>query len=136
MYKIYNANNAFYGVFKEDVLPPVHSATFNALGYNKIQYFDNEGGLSLFKHLLKQEDINAINERLNNYYYKNDLVGEGLGHSILFKRLGTDVEPWIAKDKDGKPIEPDFGYSISELHSISLFYEEPLLKYPNTSNIY
>lgn len=127
LFKIYDANDGvtFFGWWKANIPTPVHSATFNALGYNKAQYFTK----GLFKNNIQQ----ALKGKLNNYYIKNDLVGEGLGHSGCFARLGTDIGPWTATDKDGKPIVKDnaFGYALSKLHPLTHFLNLGSLKYPN-----
>ena len=117
LYNIYDDNNGYFGLFKKNIKEPIRSATFNALGYNKVQYFDN--------WLFNDSLVEDIKDVLYNYYYKNDFVGEGLGHSWVYKRLGTDIGPWIAKDENGDIIveEDKWGYAIAKLHSIELFYE-------------
>ncbi|MGF7047665.1 hypothetical protein J2T13_002170 [Paenibacillus sp. DS2015] len=130
LYKIYDANDGTFGFFKSDITPPIHSATFNGLGYNQVDYFSNG--------LFKQGNVNSISQKLTNYYYKNDLVGEGAGSSWAFKRLGTDVGPWTAKDEKGNVIMPEDNTSLdlTKVHAIGLFYYEPGLKYPTLSNYY
>jgi len=68
------------------------------------------------------------------------IVGDGLGASALFKRIGTDKGPWIAKDENGNVIDapkvPVLNMVFSELHGIDLFYKDSRLKYPQTTGIY
>jgi len=121
---VYDANDGTFGFFKSDIATPVHSATFNALGYNKAQFFG--------KWLFKRGIVDDVIDKLTNYYYERDFVGDGLGHSVLFKRLGADVGPWTAtKDGEGNPIPPGSKFELSKLHSISLFMRDSLLTYPN-----
>ncbi|WP_052380355.1 cellulose binding domain-containing protein [Paenibacillus camerounensis] len=128
LYKIYARN---HHIFKTDIQEPEHSATFNALGYNKIVYYS----------LLSPNVLSDLKPNLNNYSYNYDLVGGGLGISTLFKRIGNDIGPWTAQDKDGNVIAANktwftFGnYDFSGLHAITLFHDDPSLQYPNTSYI-
>jgi len=34
LYKVYDSNDGTFGLFKSNIKVPVHSATFNGLGYN------------------------------------------------------------------------------------------------------
>lgn len=65
-------------------------------------------------------------------------MGEGLGSSLMYKRLGKEIGPWTAKDKDDKDIVPDdkLGYVLFNLHGIDLFYDNELLMYTNGSRYY
>ena len=124
MYKIYARN---HHIFKTDIQEPEHSATFNALGYNKVVYYS----------LLSPNVLSDLKPNLNNYSYNYDLVGGGLGISTLFKRIGTDIGPWTAQDENGNEIAANktwftFGnYDFSGLHAITLFHDDPSLQYPN-----
>lgn len=74
---------------------------------------------------------------MNNYYYEHDFVGDGLGASALFKRIGTDIGPWVAKDENGNVIDgtkiPGLNLIFSAVHGIDLWYNDSGLKYPQTS---
>ena len=80
LYKVHNANEG--GLFKKkaNIPTPVHSATFNALGYNRAVYIT-----------LENDILAEYKNKLTNYYYWQDLVGETLGATVLFDRAGTDV---------------------------------------------
>ena len=84
LFKTYNANEG--GLFKEkaNIPVPVHSVTFNALGYNKAVY------ASLF--VANNNVLKSYKSKLTNYYYWLDLVGEGFGNAVGYTRAGTDVE--------------------------------------------
>lgn len=127
LYEVYDANDGTLGFFKSNITEPIHSATFNALGYNKKQYFTN--------WLFKQSNVEKINNRLYNYYFNKDLVGEGLGNSLLFERLGTEMPGWTATDADGNDIPTSswLPYEFAKLHGIDLFYSQGGLKYPNST---
>lgn len=118
------------GFAKKGILTPIHSATFNGLGYNKEQYFK--------RGFLKKGNIKNIDKELYNYYYKKDLVGEGCGNSLFFTRLGTDMAPGIAKYESGLPIpiNPLAIYEASKLHGIQLFSYDKEFKYPNLKTLY
>lgn len=111
-------------IFKTSIKSPKHAATFNALGYNKISYWQ-----------LENDVLNTIKPRLYNYYFKNDLVGVGLGDSATFSRIGTNIGPWTAYDANGNIIVEDdtFGYSFSAVHGIDLFLHHRNLTYPSIS---
>ena len=81
IYKTYNANEGGWFKEKANIIVPVHSVTFNALGYNKAVYATLENDL-----------LKSYKNKLTNYYYFSDLIGEGLGCEGLFKRAGTDVK--------------------------------------------
>ena len=82
LFKIYNANEGGFFKQKANIISPKYSATFNGLGYNNTVY------LSLV--LTNKSVIHQIKSKLSNYYYWNDLVGEGLGTG-LYSRTGTDI---------------------------------------------
>ncbi|WP_291652063.1 VWA domain-containing protein [Clostridium sp.] len=125
LYEVYDANDGTLGLFKSNITEPIHSATFNALGYNKQQYFTN--------WLFKIGNVEKINSKLYNYYFNKDLVGEGLGNSLLFERLGTEVGEWTATDSNGNEIPTSswLPYEFGKLHGIDLFYNQKGLIYPN-----
>ena len=93
---------------------PVHSATFNALGFNRATY----------SITLRDNIKDDLESKIYNYYYDKDAVGHYLGDSWIFNRLGTPIGPWIAKDKSGQIIEmpslPKFDFE--KAHGISLFH--------------
>lgn len=115
------------GWFSKEVKKPVHCATFNAFGYNKADFYANK--------LTNGDVFTAAEGLLNNYYYQYDLVGDGLGASALFKRIGTDKGPWIARDENGNVIEKNqwIPYEPVKLHGVMLFFTDVGLKYPNCS---
>lgn len=130
LYNTYDSNEGMFGFFKTNLKIPTHSATFNALGYNKVNHW-----------MIKNSIINSVKDKLNNYYFKYDLVGQGFGASKVFKRIGTDIGPLIAKDEKGNPLKFEkissmMPYSFSELHAIDIFYNEESLKYTNNKSIY
>lgn len=120
------------GWFSKEVKKPVHCATFNAFGYNKVDFYANK--------LIQGDVFTAAEGLLNNYYYEYDLVGDGLGASTLFKRIGTDIGPWTAKDENGNVIDatriPVLNMIFSAVHGIDLWYKDSRLKYPQTNGIY
>ncbi|MGI8372633.1 cell wall-binding repeat-containing protein [Priestia megaterium] len=118
-YKTFNRNES---IFKTSIKKPLHAATFNALGYNITNYT-----------LLENDVIKSIENKLSNYYYRGDLVGQGMGATSTAKRLGNDIGPWIAKDKNGKEItgKKTFGFIGKAVHGIDLWLDEPLLKGDN-----
>lgn len=119
LYQIENRNES---IFKTRIKSPLRATTFNALGYNRFDY-----------KTLENDVLNTIKPSLYNYYYKNDLVGEGLGASLAFVRMGTDIGPWTARDANGDVIVEDdsFGYSLLAVHGIHLWVQDINLKYPN-----
>lgn len=121
LYDIYNGNDGTFGFGKKDYKTPVRSVTFNSLGFNKPVYWSKENDV-----------LDSISSKLYNYYYKNDLVGEGLGDSWLFKRMGTNIGPWTVKDENDKPLVEDnaFGYRIALLHDINHFIKDFKMTYP------
>lgn len=117
IYKIYNANEGFLGMFnKKDIPVPVHSATFNALGYNKLVYAT-----------LENDILGKYVDKLTNFYYVLDLVGEGLGNSAVFLRAGKQVE-LLPKDISGSPYRtyPTEGLNMrdSDYHGIKYFVND------------
>ena len=81
VYKIYNANEGFLEIFnKKDIPEPVHTATFNALGYTRLVY------ATLENDILEQYD-----DKLTNFYYYRDLIGEGLGNDAYYQHAGIEV---------------------------------------------
>ena len=63
LYKLYNANEG--GIFKKkaNIQTPVHSATFNGLGYNNIIYAT-----------LERDVLSGYKMILTNFYYWKDIV--------------------------------------------------------------
>ncbi len=128
VYNVYTSNSE--SSITEQIKTPEHAATFNALGYNFVQYL--ELSTNKLTTTLKIENV------LFNYYNTDDLIGEGLGNSNLFKRLGTEAGDFVAIDQNGDEIArsfPDLEYEPGNFHGISTFYEQEGLKYP-ASDIY
>lgn len=118
LYSVYDANDGIFGLFKQDFQVPYHSATFNSLGYNQLAYINKENDV-----------LNEIEKKLINYYYEKDLVGEGLGASLLFKRIGSDIGPWTAYDEYGNLIEVEIlsvetPYTINKIHGINVMLND------------
>ena len=90
--------------------------------------------------LIQGDVFSAAEGLINNYNYKYDLVGDGLGSSDLFKRIGTDIGSWIAKDEYGNVIDAPkvkgTNLVLSQIHGIDLWCKDSRLKYPQTANIY
>lgn len=84
LFKIYNANEGGLFKSKSNIITPVHAATFNSLGYNNAVY------LSLIA--VNNDVISSYKDKLTNYYYWLDLVGEGLGCSDVYIRPGLNVK--------------------------------------------
>lgn len=122
IYKVYNSNEGFLGVLnKANIKEPIHSATFNGLGYNRLVY-----------KTLENDILRQYKDKLHNYYYKGDLVGQSLGAnpSGTFVRAGKDFGPWIAKDKNGNAIPiNDWIYEMTKVHGIKLWHYDSNLKY-------
>ncbi len=115
------AQDVLYDIYKEDdenVRTPVHSATFNALGYNVIEY-----EIKLSTVFSKYQDT------LSNFYYSYDIVGTTFGNYGLFTRPGTDIE-LRPQDKDGKAL-PLSGIVNLVYHGIEFFHADYALQYEN-----
>jgi len=123
LYKTYNSNEGFLGLGKSNITTPVHSATFNALGYNRIVYTT-----------LENDILDQYKNKLNNYCYEHDLVGGLFGDSVGYIRAGTNITPpWTAKDKNGNYIVDSnkIWYYVTEVHGIELWYYDENLAYPH-----
>lgn len=120
------------GWFTKDVKKPVHCATFNGFEYNGVELEENK--------LIQEDVFLAAEGLLNNYNYKYNLVCDGIGSSDLFKRIGTDIGSWIAKDEYGNVIDAPkvkgTNIVLSQIHGIDLWCKDTRLKYPQTTNIY
>ena len=90
VYKTYDANRGGLFKTKANIPVPVHSATFNALGYNQLNYA-----------LLKNAVLSSLGSKIVNFYYWQDLIGETMGNSAAFSHIGRDVE-LLCKNKNGK----------------------------------
>jgi len=140
LYKVVRDN--FYE--KRRIKEPVHAATFNSFGYID-RYYES------IENIIKDK----VKSVLINYYYRNDLVGEGLGSSAILiplfsfrgemtyfviksRRLGEDVEGWVAYDYNGVQIDGKRigGFIISQVHGIRLWVKDKRLQYPNTKFIH
>lgn len=123
LYKIYDSNEGFLGTFgKTDITPPIHSATFNGLGYNCKVYAK-----------LKNDILEQCGDKLHNYYFMGDLVGNSLGANPVgvFKTLGQQI-PFIAKEENGEIIPVNkYIYEYVKVHSIKLWHCNPEFRYPN-----
>ncbi|MBP3040684.1 VWA domain-containing protein [Bacillaceae bacterium Marseille-Q3522] len=108
---------------KKSIKMPLHSATFNALGYNIGVYF----------WWLNNDVTDALENSINNYFYEYDYVGGEFGASWTFKRIGTDIGPWKPKNKDGLFVGPPWGrkYYVKLVHGIDRFLYDDRLNYPN-----
>lgn len=120
LYKTYNANAS-----GANLRVPVHSATFNGLGYNKLVYAT-----------LKNNVLAGYAGKLTNYYYWLDLVGEGFGHNLLYTRAGRDVQ-LMCRDINGSYYRA--GQVVSGLvlrdcdyHGINYFQNDYDLLYADT----
>ena len=125
LYKTYNANEGSWLSAGANIPTPVHSATFNALGYNKLVYAT-----------LENDVLRSYKDKLTNYYYWLDLVGEGLGKSGVYKRAGVDVE-LLCRDIDGNYIrDKEFTNWINvrdnDNHGIVNFHEDYDLLYTSS----
>ena len=113
VYKVYNANEGIFGAFKANIPEPVHSATFNALGYNKLVYA-----------LLENDVLKRYKSKLTNYYYQYDLIGEGLACTLAWKRAGTDVM-LLGCDSKGNLLRKDAPKLRDvKLHGIKTFHDD------------
>ncbi len=93
LYKTYNANEG--GLFKKkaNITTPIHSTTFNGLGYNLGVYAT-----------LEKDVLARYKEKLINFYYELDAVGDILGGNVVMKRAGTQVK-LTRNDSEGKKID-------------------------------
>lgn len=122
IYKVYNSNEGFLGMFNKTNIPtPVHSATFNGLGYNAVVY-----------KTLENDILEQYRYKLYNYYFEGDLVGNSLGANPYGTFVSAGVaKPFIAKDKQGDVIPVNsIVYEIVKVHDIKLWHCSPDLKYP------
>lgn len=65
---------------------PVHSATFNGLGYAKHVYWN-----------LSTKYFRKYSENLTHYYYEKDFVGDGFGDSWVYTKPGLQIKLDIDK---------------------------------------
>lgn len=132
-YKVHNSNHELPGpTSKAHIKEPVHSATFNGLGYNRLIYV-----------FLKNKVLERYENKLHNYYYKGDWVGEGLpvkspSESIPLpspsplRDAGKDMGPWVAVDEDNEPLPTSGLFSV---HGIKLWHDDKSLRFPAISII-
>ncbi len=120
IYKIYNANEG--GIIKKNakITPPVHNATFNSLGYNKAVYKTLENNI-----------LAEYKDKLVNFYYGGDFVGDYLGESFGCNRAGIQVK-LSRKDLDENKYEPD----ASDNHGIRCWMEEYSLLYTSPHSFF
>lgn len=112
LYKTYKANSG--GLFKKvkTYIPqPIHSATFNALGYNAV-----------VKGTLHPGIMKNYENKLTNYWYRHDLIGEGFGCSGPYLRSGTDAQ-LVGKDIYGDALRANEQgiFKDLEYHGIEYF---------------
>ena len=118
MYKIHNANESNLFHKSANIPTPVHAATFNGLGYNGLVYAS-----------LENDVVNKYKDKLTNFYYRFDLIGEGFGVSGVYVRPGKTVE-LLCKDKDGNKLRTDeelnriIGFRDIKYHGISYFQND------------
>ena len=77
--------------------------------------------------------MNKYKNKLSNFYYTFDLVGEGLGCSGVFTRAGVDVQ-LLCKNEKGELYRDfsDLGFIVvrdSDYHGISYFQKDYDLLY-------
>ena len=85
---------------------------------------------------MKNSIKDDLQTKINNYYYEKDFVGENLGNSLAFKRLGNNIGPWTAKDENGNTNTIDTSIiEWSKVHGITLFHYDKNLIYPNVNII-
>lgn len=118
MYKIHNANEEGFLKKSANIPVPVHAATFNGLGYNGLVYAS-----------LENDVINTYKDKLTNYYYRFDLVGEGFGVTGVYVRPGRNVE-LLCKDKTGNTLRSNeelsriIGFRDFKYHGIRYFGDD------------
>lgn len=126
IYKIYNANEGGWFKEKANIIVPTYSATFNALGYNKAVYVT-----------LENDILASYDNKLSNFYYWSDLVGEGLGCRGVFQRAGTDVFLW-GREIDGDLLRTEdelenwISVRDSKYHGINYFHSDYDMLYAST----
>ena len=117
LYKTYKSN--------ENVPTPVHTATFNALGYNGVVYAT-----------LKNDILARYKNKLNNFYYWQDQIGEGFGVTGVYTRPGKNIE-LLCKNKKGETYRTDKEFSHIvylrdwKYHGIKYFHDDYDLIYDN-----
>ncbi|MFW5674897.1 MAG: VWA domain-containing protein [Acetivibrio ethanolgignens] len=113
-------HDKLFGIIKSDTVTkiPNHTATFNALGYNKIEHFTK-------KFLTKQQDIDLANAIITNHYIKYDEVGDYIGDSTFYERYGNNIEHTI-----GGIVHIPIKY-----HGIDIFVEDSFIS-NSLKNIY
>lgn len=121
-YKIYNRNYGLLApISKSTVKEPVHSATFNGLGYNKIVY-----------KTLQNKVLEKYENKLHNYYYRGDLVGDPKANYSTID-AGKDMGAWAARidgQIEGEEILPE-GIHYKKVHGINLWHYDQNLRYKN-----
>lgn len=77
---VYKINKANLNV-NTNIPIPIHSVTFNSLGYIKYVY-----------GTLKENVLNRYKNDLVNFYYEGDFIGDGFGVSAVYKRAGVQIK--------------------------------------------
>lgn len=126
----HEVTETIYDKNKKNVATPKRTVTFNALGYNGIDFID----------------VNAkrySSENMTHYFYSKDLVGDGFGDSWVYKRAGENVELGYAPNtslEDATYTVPLIGdvelFIPLKAHGIELFYNDYRLRYPRRPYIY
>lgn len=116
LYKVYEANKDGWFSKGADIPTPVHSVTFNGLGYNAVTYW------------MLGDTVEKYAGKLTNYYYWNDLIGEEMGASGTFTRPGQQVL-LQCKDITGKKRRSDseiasIKYPDIDYHGIEFFQND------------
>lgn len=130
LYKVHNANEGGFFTAGANIPTPVHTATFNGLGYNSIVYVT-----------LENDILSEYDDKLTNYYYIKDLVGDSLGASLsdppfgvgpalLFTRPGNDVD-LFCMDINGNLREQPSLANI-KYHGIKYFHDDYQLLYTSS----
>ena len=120
LYNVLDANQGSWFSKGANIPVPVHAATFNALGYNAVVYATMQ---------LEQKILKEAEKTMTNFYYWADLVGEGLGCSGVFHRIGTDVM-LEGKDLYNEYLRPEderdawFVVRNNDLHGIKIFHND------------
>lgn len=111
----------FLGLIKPDLITkiPKMTATFNALGYNKVTH-------ALKKFFTKKEDIKLANSIIKNHYIKYDEIGDFFGDSVMYERYGENIEHKIGGRYR----------SFAKYHGIDLFINNDHIVSENLKLIY
>lgn len=109
---------------RNEVKMPLHSATFNGLGYDKsVKFF-----------ALSNKVMKKYADNLNNYYYENDFVGDQFGDSALYAKPGHQIKLYpnertfmFSWDNHGNILSDDT--LMNKPYEIKEFYSSHKLNY-------